>query len=114
MANPNIPLSRRDMIRSLAALAGASGARMPAWAMGQTEAPVRGGLDDLPGGKIDLPIGSGRFATGGRSGQAVAVTDSIPGPLIRLKEVKQTILNIHNLLDEDSSIRWHGLLLPFQ
>ena len=114
MANPNIPLSRRDMIGSLAALAGASALPMPAWAMGQTEAPVRGGIDELSGGKIDLHIGSGRFATGGRSGQAVAVNGSIPGPLIRLKEGQQTILNVHNMLDEDSSIHWHGLLLPFQ
>src|SRR5690554_2635115 len=86
MPNPNIPLSRRDMIGSLAALAGASALPMPAWAMGQTEAPVRGGIDDLSGGKIDLHVGGGSFAKGGRSGEAVDGNGSMPGPRIRRKE----------------------------
>lgn len=38
----------------------------------------------------------------------------IPGPLIKLREGQNVRLNVTNHLDEDSSIHWHGLLLPFQ
>ena len=38
----------------------------------------------------------------------------MPGPLIRLKEGTTARLNVHNRLDEDSSIHWHGLMVPFQ
>ncbi|MEE4200947.1 copper resistance system multicopper oxidase, partial [Erythrobacter sp.] len=35
-------------------------------------------------------------------------------PLIRLREGQDIRLHVTNNLDEDSSIHWHGLLLPFQ
>ena len=68
----------------------------------------------LTGPDIDLHIGAGTFETGGRSGHAIALNGTIPGPLIRLREGQDARLNVHNMLDEDSSVHWHGLLLPFQ
>ncbi|MEH6662191.1 MAG: copper resistance system multicopper oxidase [Parasphingorhabdus sp.] len=106
--------SRRTMIGSLAALSGLAALPMPAWSMGQMGGPVRKGIHELTGAKIDLHIADGSFATGGRSGHAIAVNGTVPGPLIRLKEGEQTILSVHNMLDVDSSVHWHGLLLPFQ
>ncbi|WP_417591656.1 copper resistance system multicopper oxidase [Parasphingorhabdus sp.] len=110
--------SRRSMIGSLAALSSLAALPMPAWAMGQMDRRggglVRKGINELSGAKIDLHIADGRFATGGRSGHAIAVNGTVPGPLIRLKEGEQTILSVHNMLDVDSSVHWHGLLLPFQ
>ncbi len=118
MIKSNASLSRRRMITSLAALSGAAALPMPAWSMGKTsghgEGAVRKGINELSGAKIDLHIADGRFATGGRSGHAIAVNGTVPGPLIRLKEGEQTILSVHNMLDVDSSVHWHGLLLPFQ
>ena len=102
------------MITSLAALSGAAALPMPAWSMGKMGGPVRKGIHELSGAKIDLHIADGRFATGGRSGHAIAVNGTVPGPLIRMKEGEQTILSVHNMLDVDSSVHWHGLLLPFQ
>ncbi|AMO73382.1 copper-binding protein [Sphingorhabdus sp. M41] len=102
------------MIGSLAALSGLAALPMPAWSMGKMGGPVRKGIHELSGAKIDLHIADGRFATGGRSGHAIAVNGTVPGPLIRLKEGEQTILSVHNMLDVDSSVHWHGLLLPFQ
>src|SRR5690606_25209412 len=63
---------------------------------------------------IDLAIGRGQFSTGGRSGHAIAVNGTVPGPLVRLREGQDVRLNVTNNLDEDSSIHWHGILLPFQ
>ncbi|MEW4466211.1 copper resistance system multicopper oxidase [Parasphingorhabdus sp. JC815] len=114
MKNSYDSLSRRNVISSMAALAGAASLPVPAWAKGQLTAPVRQGIDEVSGAKIDLHIGKGQFTSGGRSGHAIAVNGTIPGPLIRLKEGQKTLLNIHNMLDEESSIHWHGLLLPFQ
>ena len=61
---------------------------------------------------IDLTIDNHHFSTGGRSGHAIAVNGSVPGPLIRLREGQEVTLNVTNNLDEDSSIHWHGLRLP--
>ncbi len=72
------------------------------------------GFGELSGEDIALSIGDAHFITGGRSGHAFAVNGSVPGPLIRLREGQDVRLHVTNNLDEDSSIHWHGLLLPFQ
>ena len=72
------------------------------------------GFGTLSGQDIQLDIGHARFATGERGGHAFAVNGSVPGPLIRLKEGQHVRLNVTNHLGEDSSIHWHGLLVPFQ
>ncbi|WP_417622699.1 copper resistance system multicopper oxidase [Parasphingorhabdus sp.] len=118
MIKSNISLSRRRMVTSLAALSGTAALPMPAWATGKTGGHggghVHKGIHELSGAKIDLHIAEGSFSTGGRSGHAIAVNGTVPGPLIRLKEGEQTLLSVQNMLDVDSSIHWHGLLLPFQ
>lgn len=122
MTNSNIQLNRRALIGSLAALSCAAAMPMPAWAKGKLGhaaggdhgGPVRKGMDELSGAKIDLHIADGSFTTGGRFGHAVAVNGTVPGPLIRLREGQQTLLSVHNGLAVDSSIHWHGMLIPFQ
>jgi CopA family copper-resistance protein len=118
MQKSKMKYSRRSMIGSLAALSGLATLPMPAWATGRISAhgnrSIGKGIHQLTGAKIELHIGSGSFATGGRSGHAIAVNGTVPGPLIRLKEGEQTLLSVHNMLGEDSSVHWHGLLLPFQ
>src|SRR3546814_4374407 len=34
--------------------------------------------------------------------------------MLRLQEGTTVRLNVHNQLEEDTSIHWHGLLVPFQ
>jgi len=50
----------------------------------------------------------------GKSGHAVAINGTVPGPLIRLKEGQTVRLSVTNTLEEETSIHWHGLLVPFQ
>jgi len=107
-------LSRRHLIKSTAALAAASALPMPAWAKGQSLSYAKKGLGEVSGEDIELAIGNHHFATGNRSGHAVAVNGTIPGPLVRLREGQQARLHVTNTLAEDSSIHWHGLLVPFQ
>ncbi len=108
------PLSRRHLIKSTAALAAASALPMPAWAKGQSLSHARKGFGEISGEDIELAIGNHHFAIGNRSGHAVAVNGTIPGPLVRLREGQRARLHVTNTLAEDCSIHWHGLLVPFQ
>lgn len=111
-------INRRKFLGSSIAAGGLLGAAaaIPAWARGgnMDGAAIRQGFDEVSGRNIDLTIARGPFAVQGRRGMGVAVNGSVPGPLVRLKEGQAVNLNVHNALDEDSSIHWHGLLVPFQ
>ena len=76
--------------------------------------PIRQGFDEVSGRVIDLAVGQGAIEVAGRSGHAFAVNGSVPGPLVRLKEGEAVTLHVANYLAQDTSIHWHGLLLPFQ
>lgn len=105
-------LARSAATASFFGLAGA----VPAWAHGGDilSGSARRGIDEATGPDIDLTVARSAFTTGNKRGGAVAVNGSIPGPLLRLKEGTTVRLNVHNRLDEDTSIHWHGLLVPFQ
>ncbi len=109
-----LSLDRRSLITSAMSLSALAALPMPAWAAGKMGGNIRNGMDELAGPEINLHIGSGMFKTGKRVGHAIAVNGTVPGPLLRLREGQDVRLNIHNMLDKDSSIHWHGLLLPFQ
>ena len=95
-------------------------AAMPAWAQGhgvhrqRGGAPIKVGFDEVSGDVIDLSVGHGPRTVQGRRGHGIAVNGSVPGPLIRLREGQTAKLNVTNHLSEDTSIHWHGLLVPFQ
>ncbi|GAB5347647.1 copper resistance system multicopper oxidase [Alteriqipengyuania sp. 357] len=108
------PISRRRFVQSTAAFAAASALPMPAWARGASLGHAANGFGEVSGEDIELAIGNHHFTTGGRSGHAVAVNGTVPGPLIRLREGQNVRLHVTNGLEEDSSIHWHGLLVPFQ
>ena len=110
----SIAVSRRRLITSTVGLAAAAWLPVPAWAKGASLPHARRGFGELSGKDIQLAIGDHHFMTGGRVGHAHAVNGTVPGPLIRLKEGQNVRLHVTNNLAEDSSIHWHGLLLPFQ
>lgn len=68
----------------------------------------------LSGETIALSIGEARYAVGNRAASAIAVNGTIPAPLIRLREGQKVQIAVTNNLKEQSSIHWHGLLVPFQ
>ena len=107
-------LDRRRFITSTAGLAAAASLPMPAWARARGLPHAANGFGEVTGEDIRLSIGDAHFATGGRSGHAFAVNGTVPGPLVRLRDGQNVRLHVTNNLDEDSSIHWHGLLLPFQ
>ena len=85
----------------------------PAWAQ-----PVSAGrvstLPTVSGNDIRLRIARQTMRVDGKASRAIGINGTIPGPLVRLREGQQARLTVINDLDEDSSIHWHGLILPFQ
>ena len=106
----SLALDRRTLIRSAAALPLARA--FPAWAQSGT-AGLRPTPGVLSGDRIELAVSESHFTTGGRSAHAVTINGTLPAPLIRLKEGQNVQLVVHNLLKEDTSIHWHGLIVPF-
>ncbi len=60
----------------------------------------------------DLTIAETAFTVAGRRTTATTVNGTVPGPLLRLREGEDAILRVTNRLKEDTSIHWHGILLP--
>lgn len=67
---------------------------------------------DATAGPIDLRIARTPVVIGGRRGEAVTLNGALPAPLLRFREGGEVELRVHNALDEDTSIHWHGLLVP--
>src|SRR5680860_1179674 len=63
-------------------------------------------------GVIDPTIGEVPFRVNGRTGTAVAMNGTVPGPLIRLREGEEAVIRVTNRLEEITSIHWHGIILP--
>lgn len=42
----------------------------------------------------------------------ITVNGTIPGPVLRFKEGEQVTITVTNHMTEDTSVHWHGLLLP--
>ena len=85
----------------------------PAWSQ-----PVSSGivstLPTVSGSDIRLRIARQTIRVDGKVSRAIGINGTIPGPLVRVREGQTARLTVINDLDEDSSIHWHGLILPFQ
>ncbi len=105
---------RRRLLKSVAILGGgaALSSLLPGWARSQSPGTPR--PEALGGEDIALTIGHAPLRIDGRAAHAVGINGTVPGPLLRLKEGQTARIAVTNRLDEDTSIHWHGLLVPFQ
>ncbi|MDQ3634330.1 MAG: copper resistance system multicopper oxidase [Acidobacteriota bacterium] len=87
---------------------------MPNYVYAGVEKFAKADSSELSGKVINLQIGETVFKIGTETGKAVTVNGTLPAPLIRLKEGEDITLNVTNTMHEDTSIHWHGILLPFQ
>ena len=109
-----IALDRRTMLRG-AALGGLGlglTSLSPAWARSGSPG-LRADRPTLTGEDIRLKVAHSAFTVGGRTGHAITINGVLPAPVIRLREGQNVRLHVENTLDEDTSIHWHGLILPF-
>jgi FtsP/CotA-like multicopper oxidase with cupredoxin domain len=105
---------RRAFLAGAAAVGGmaALAPLLPAWARSGTPG-LTPDMPTLSGDDIALTVGHSPFTVGGRSARAVTINGMLPGPLIRLREGQNVRIAVTNTLEEDTSIHWHGVLLPF-
>ena len=108
-------INRRQLLRGATLTAGglAAAGWLPAWAQTVSPGIVRP-LPTLSGNDITLRIARMTMVLDGRKSNAIGVNGTVPAPLLRLREGQTVRLNVVNDLDEDSSIHWHGLLVPAQ
>jgi len=106
---------RRQLLSRASLLGGgmALSSILPSWA--QNVSPgSKPTIPTLAGPNIDLRIGHSSLNVDGRPGHVVTINGTVPGPLLRFKEGQKVRLSVTNGLEEDTSIHWHGILLPFQ
>jgi len=112
-ARPDV--SRRRFLQGLAA-GGVMWGFAP-WPRVGEAAPaqtVTGTPNVLSGTSFDLTIAETPVNFTGRPRMATTINGSIPGPILRWREGDTVTLRVHNRLRADTSIHWHGILLPFQ
>jgi CopA family copper-resistance protein len=66
----------------------------------------------LKGNVFDLNIGYQRVNLTGKYRIATTVNGSLPAPTLRWKEGEMVTIRVKNNLSHDSSIHWHGMILP--
>lgn len=111
----SIPLTRRLFLKGAAAMTLLTGLGhvAPAYAWQRTGNPVADKSISGNADIFDLTIDHTPMKIGGIQANPITVSGSIPGPLIRLKEGREAILRVTNhLSSEDTSIHWHGIILP--
>ncbi|MBT9470790.1 MAG: copper resistance system multicopper oxidase [Phenylobacterium sp.] len=108
-------LHRRQLLRGASAIGGglALTTLLPSWAQSATPG-LAPSMPTLSGPSIDLTISHAQLSVDGRVGHAVTINGTVPGPLLRLKEGQNVRLSVKNELNEETSIHWHGVLVPFQ
>ena len=102
--------TRRSFVKGLAAtglLGGLGMWRMPVWAV-----TSRGQPNVLVGTEFDLSIADLPVNITGAARTAMAINGSLPGPTLRWREGDTVTLRVRNRLKQDTSIHWHGIILP--
>ncbi|CAD5110294.1 copper resistance system multicopper oxidase [Zestomonas carbonaria] len=64
-------------------------------------------------GSYDLVIDEGELHLSDGSRPALTVNGQTPAPELRFKEGEEVVLNVTNRLDRDTSLHWHGIILPY-
>ncbi len=104
-------INRRTFVKGLAVGGAAAGLGM--WpSRGFAQAAARTSQATLTGTEFDLRIAETPVNFTGATRMGITVNGSIPAPLVRWREGDTVTMRVANALDEDTSIHWHGMILP--
>jgi FtsP/CotA-like multicopper oxidase with cupredoxin domain len=104
-------INRRTFVKGLAVGGAAAGLGM--WpTRGFAQADARTSQATLTGTEFDLRIAETPVNFTGATRMGITVNGSIPAPLVRWREGDTVTMRVANALDEDTSIHWHGMILP--
>ena len=107
----NINLSRRRFVTGFAAGSALIGAGFtPSQALASSR--IKQQTQTLSGNQFNLTYNPTPVNFTGKDRFATAINGSVPAPTLRMKEGDNVVLNVKNQLAEDTSIHWHGIILP--
>lgn len=109
-----VALPRRRFVHGIAAggvLAGSLAIGARAWA--RPETANTGTAPALRGREFDLVIAESAVNFTGSARMATTINGSIPGPTLQWREGDTVTIRVTNRLREDTSIHWHGIILPY-
>ena len=91
---------------------GMSGMEMPKADIG----PVKTVVNNTPPRTVryDLYVNDTIVRFGKKSKRAIAINGQIPMPTLTFTEGDTAEIYVHNLMNEETSLHWHGLILPNQ
>ena len=83
---------------------------LPAWAKTAALGVRKSQLNS----RYESEIGYSPITIDGRKATSTGINCTVPGPLIRLREGDDIKLNVSNALNDDTSIHWNGIIVPFE
>ncbi len=98
-AGKSLPRSKRSVLRRLVVL---FFAQFFIWNIGVSADEQR----------YELAISKGTINLTGAERPAMLVNGGVPGPTLRFTEGDRAVITVHNKMDVETSVHWHGLLLP--
>jgi CopA family copper-resistance protein len=78
----------------------------------QTEKSVEGNVDNLPVREYTLTLREEQVNKAGKQVMGMTVNGQIPGPTLNFNEGEYAVIYVKNEMSVESSIHWHGMLLP--
>ena len=105
-------LSRRRFVQGLAAGGTLLGLGLNPVVARAKMLHARSGPKELSGKRFDLTYSPTRVNFTGNKRYATAINGSVPAPVLRWKEGDTITLKVTNNLAEDTSLHWHGIILP--
>lgn len=114
-ANKEMNMQRRDFLKYSAALGVASA--LPLWSRAAFAAerpvlPIPNLLAPDARNQVNLVVQAGKTAFGAHHATTWGYNGNLLGPAIQLRKGKALTVNIHNTLNEETTVHWHGLEVP--
>ncbi len=76
------------------------------------EKSVEGNIDNLPVHEYSLVISEELVNKAGKDVMGMTINGSIPGPTLEFVEGEYAVIHVKNNMDMETSIHWHGIVLP--
>lgn len=73
---------------------------------------IEGNVDNLPVREYTITINETIVNKAGKDVKGMTINGSIPGPTLEFTEGEYAVIYVKNEMKEETSIHWHGLLLP--
>lgn len=76
------------------------------------EKSIEGNIDNLPVHEYTLEINEEIVNKAGQDVMGMTINGTIPGPTLEFNEGEYAVIYVKNNMDVETSIHWHGILLP--